>query len=231
MQQLKPTYDKNCGCRVCRKSFTTKKTRSRFVKVFNYDSDFCPIYSDESMNPLLYYINTCPHCGYSESEDFSPYFPPGALDMINSKVVDAWIPQDYCQDRTIPVAINAYKLAIYCGTLKREKHIIMAGLYIRLAWLFRSIKNDNQEQRFLKLALKEYSESYMSDDFKGSSISETRIFYLIGELSRRTHQSEQAVKYFSKVIELQSRSTEPKLIEMARERWHEMRQEQKTAGN
>lgn len=105
----------------------------------------------------------------------------------------------------------------------------MAGLYIRLAWLCRSIKNDNQEQRFLKLALKEYSESYMSDDFKGSSISETRIFYLIGELSRRTYQSEQAVKYFSKVIELQSRSTEPKLIEMARERWYEMRYEQKAA--
>lgn len=101
------------------KEFHHKKLRSRFVKASNYDSDFCPNYSGESMNPLLYYINTCPHCGYSESEDFSPYFPPGALDMINSKVADAWIPQDYCQDRTITAAINTYKLAIYCGTLKR----------------------------------------------------------------------------------------------------------------
>ncbi|MEK3856937.1 DUF2225 domain-containing protein [Cytobacillus sp. FSL H8-0458] len=231
MQQLKPTYDKKCVCRVCKQSFTTKKLRSRFVKAADYDSDFCPNYSDESMNPLFYHINTCPHCGYSESEDFSPYFPPGALDMIHSKVASAWIPQDYCQDRSIIGAVNTYKLAIYCGTLKREKHIIMAGLHVRLAWLYRGMKNDDQEQRFLKFSLKEYVESYMSDDFKGSSISETRIFYLIGELSRRTHQSEQAVKYFSKVIELQSRSTEPKLIEMARERWYEMRQEQKTAAN
>ncbi|URM33654.1 DUF2225 domain-containing protein [Cytobacillus firmus] len=230
MQQLNPTYDKKYECRVCKQSFTTKKLRSRFVKAADYDSDFCPNYSDESMNPLLYHIQTCPHCGYSESEDFSPYFPPGALDLIHSKVVNAWIPQDYCQDRSIIVAVNTYKLALYCGTLKREKHITLAGLHVRLAWLFRSIKNADQEQRFLKLALKEYLESYISDDFKGSTISETRIFYLIGELSRRTQQSEQAVKYFSKVIELQSRSTEPKLIEMARERWYEMR-EQKTAAN
>ncbi|KAF0821886.1 DUF2225 domain-containing protein [Cytobacillus firmus] len=231
MQQLKPTYDKKCECRVCKQSFTTKKLRSRFVKAADYDSDFCPNYSDESMNPLFYHINTCPHCGYSESEDFSPNFPPGALDMIQSKVASAWIPQDYCQDRSIIDAVNTYKLAIYCGTLKREKHIVMAGLHVRLAWLYRNMKNDIQEQRFLKLSLKEYLDSYMSDDFKGSSISETRIFYLIGELSRRTHQSEQAVKYFSKVIELQNRSTEPKLIEMARERWYEMRQEHKTAAN
>ncbi|MBG9452409.1 hypothetical protein ABE67_24440 [Cytobacillus firmus] len=231
MQQLKPTYDKKCECRVCRQSFTTKKLRSRFVKAADYDSDFCPNYSDESMNPLLYHIHTCPHCGYSESEDFSPYFPPGALDLIHSKVASAWIPQDYGQERSIIVAVNTYKLALYCGTLKREKHIIMAGLQVRLAWLYRNMKNDIQEQRFLKLSLKEYLESYMSDDFKGSSMSETRIFYLIGELSRRTHQAEQAVKYFSKVIELQNRSTEPKLIEMARERWYEMRQDQKTAAN
>nr|WP_315900315.1 DUF2225 domain-containing protein [Cytobacillus firmus] len=60
MQQLKPTYDKKCECRVCRQSFTTKKLRSRFVKAADYDSDFCPNYSDESMNPLLYHIHTCP---------------------------------------------------------------------------------------------------------------------------------------------------------------------------
>lgn len=80
MQQLKPTYDNNCKCSVCKQSFTTKKLRSRFVKAADFDSDFCPIYADASMNPLLYHINTCLHCGYSESEDFSPYFPPESLE-------------------------------------------------------------------------------------------------------------------------------------------------------
>ncbi|MCM3094076.1 MULTISPECIES: DUF2225 domain-containing protein [unclassified Cytobacillus] len=74
MQQLKPTYDNNCKCSVCKQSFTTKKLRSRFVKAADFDSDFCPIYADASMNPLLY------HFGYSESEDFSPYFPPESLE-------------------------------------------------------------------------------------------------------------------------------------------------------
>ncbi|GLB59687.1 DUF2225 domain-containing protein [Cytobacillus sp. NCCP-133] len=230
MQTIEPAYNKKCACRFCKKSFTTKKIRSRFVKVSSFDSDFCPNYI-EGLNPLHYYIHTCPNCGYSESDDFSPYFPQGALELIKSKVADAWMPHDYSQERSIQDAISTYKLAIYSGTLKNEKHITLAGLYLRLAWLYRSIKNTVQEQRFMKLAIKEYMDSYMGDDFKGSQVSETRIFYLIGELSRRTHQIDQAVKYFSKVIEKQTHTTEPKLIEMARERWYEIREEQKTASN
>ncbi|KAF0817247.1 hypothetical protein KIS4809_3942 [Bacillus sp. ZZV12-4809] len=53
MQQLKPTYDNNCKCSVCKQSFTTKKLRSRFVKAADFDSDFCPNYADASMNPLF----------------------------------------------------------------------------------------------------------------------------------------------------------------------------------
>ncbi|MBT2687572.1 DUF2225 domain-containing protein [Bacillus sp. ISL-47] len=229
MQQLEPTYDKKLECKVCKKSFTTKKLRSRFVKVSSYDTDFCPSYSAEGMNPLYYHIHTCPHCGFSESEDFSPYFPPGALELIKLKVADVWKPHDYSRERSITDAISTYKLAVYCGTLKKEKHLILAGLYMRLAWMYRSLKNTEQEQRFMKLAIKEYLESYMADDFRGSPVSETRLFYLVGELSKRTQQIEQAIKYFSKVIE--KRSQEPKLIEMAREQWYEMRAEQKSAVN
>lgn len=231
MQQLEPTYDKNCECKVCKKGFNTKKLRSKFVKVSNYDTDFCPNYSAEAMNPLYYHIHTCPQCGFSESEDFSPYFQPGVLEIIKSKVANSWKPRDYSRERSINDAISTYKLAILCGTLKKEKHLTLAGLYIRLSWLYRLLENEEQEQRFMKLAIKEYMESYMADDFKGSSVSETRLFYLIGELSRRTYQTEQAVKYLSKVIETQSRSTEPKLNEMAREQWYEIRKEQKTAAN
>jgi len=82
---------------------------------------------------------------------------------------------------------------------------------------------NEQENRFLKLAIHEYSESFSTEDYKGSKVSEVRILYLLGELSRRVGNVDQAVKYLSMVIEKQRNTTESKLIEMAKNCWQEIR--------
>ncbi|MDP4085650.1 MAG: DUF2225 domain-containing protein [Bacillota bacterium] len=225
MATLEPTFDKKFICLMCKKAFTSKKVRSRFVKVTHYDSDFFPIYESDESNPLFYHIQVCPSCGFSFSEEFSKFFPPGSLESIQTEVMNRWVPKDFCSNRTPNQAIQAYKLAVYCGLLKKEKHIILAGLYIRIAWLYRKCENTEQEQRFMKLALKEYEESYLADDFRGTQVSEIKLFYLIGELSRRLNDRQNAVKYFSKVIEKQRQSIEPRIIEMAKERWSEIRED------
>lgn len=227
MSQIEPTFDRKYECILCKQPFTTKKLRSRFIKVTSFDTDYCPTYSSEETNPILYHINVCPHCGYSSSNDFTPYFPPGAIEEIKSKVCEHWVPHDFGEKRTVNEAIKTLKLAAYCGTLKKEKHIAIAGIYARLAWLYRDLQNEEQEQRFMKLAAKSYLDSYMADDFRGTQVSEGKILYLIGEFSRRTGQFEQAVKFFSKVIEQQSRSGETGIVDMARERWYEIREIQK----
>lgn len=229
MTQIEPIFDKKCECRMCKKTFTTKKLRSRFIKVTNYDTDFCPIYASDEINPILYHVNVCPHCGFSSTDDFTPYFPPGAADEIQLKVCSQWVPHDFGQKRKVTDAIKTFKLAIYCSLLKKEKYIVVAGTYMRLAWLYRLLENTDQEKRFMKLAMDAYLHSYMEDDFEGTQVSEVRILYLIGELARRTHQTEQAVKYFSKVIEQQNRTVESGIIDMAKERWYDIREEQKSA--
>lgn len=227
MNQIEPIFDKKYECKICKHAFTTKKLRSRFIKVTGYDTDFCPKYSSNELNPILYNVNVCPHCGYSSTDDFAPYFPPEAIEDIHSKVCEQWVPRDFGQKREISEAIKTYKLAAFCGTLKKEKNITLAGIYVRLAWLYRILENDDQEQRFIKLAADIYLQSYMTDDFRGTQVSETRLLYLIGELSRRSHQIEQAVKFFSKVIEQQNRTVEVGIVDMARERWHDIREAQK----
>ncbi|WP_412760389.1 DUF2225 domain-containing protein [Peribacillus butanolivorans] len=44
-----------------KKTSTTKRVRSRFVKVAKYDTDFCPIYADSTINALFYNIFVCPY--------------------------------------------------------------------------------------------------------------------------------------------------------------------------
>lgn len=227
MTELLPLYDKKYECLMCKKAFTSKKVRTRFVKVTHYDTDFCPTYSSKEANPLLYYVKVCPHCGFSFSDDFQPYFAPGTKEIIQEKVCNQWVPQDFGDERTVSTALQTYKLAAYCGTLKKEKHINISGLYMRLAWLYRGLENKGQEKRFMNLALQEYMDSYLADDYRGTQVTEVRMLYLIGELSRKTDKIEQAIKYFSKVIEKQKSTTEATTVELAKERWYEIRETQK----
>ncbi len=223
MAQLEPLYDKDYTCHLCGHTFSSKKVRSRFVKIISFDTDFAPSYASTSENPNVYFVHVCPKCGFSFTDEFSSYFPPGTKEDLDKKVSSQWIPHEFSGERSIEDAVKTYKLGSYCSVLKKEKHIVTAGLYIRTAWLYRSQKNMEQESRFLKLALHEYIESYSTGDYKGTQVSEDRLMYLIGELSRRTGNSQDAVRFFSKVIERQKQSFEPNITQMAKDRWQEMR--------
>lgn len=228
MTELQPLYDKKCECMMCKTKFTTKKLRSRFVVVKSYDTDFAPTYENIENDPNLYFVAVCPKCGFSFTDDFAPYFPPGSKEIIDSKIAQQWLPRSFGEVRTNQVAAKTIKLAAYCGTLKKEKHVSIAGLFMRLAWIYRALLDHEQEQRFMKLAVDEYMEAYISDDYRGTQMTELRLLYMIAELSRRTGQVDQSVKYFSKVIEKQGSFNEAKIVEMARDRWQEIREEQKT---
>lgn len=224
MGEVEPLFDREMKCLLCEQSSKTKKIRSRYIKVAEYDTDFCPKYAENSINGLFYNIFVCPHCGYASSNDFSKYFAPGTKEALFEKVTSKWKTQSYGGKRSIDEAIITYKLASYCGMLKKEKHITLAGIYLRIAWLYRLKEDAAQEVRFLKLARQEYAESYSKGDFQGTQVSEIRILYLCGELSRRSGQIEDAIKYFSKVIEKQKTAIETSIIQMARDRWAEIKE-------
>ncbi|PLS18099.1 DUF2225 domain-containing protein [Bacillus sp. M6-12] len=227
MDAIEPLFDRNIECLFCKGKYTSKKIRSRFIKVTSYDTDFYPHYASDDHNALLYNIYVCPHCGFSASDDFAKYFPPTTKEIIADKVQKNWVSHDFGGIRTIHEAVKTYKLASYCAVLKKEKHITIAGLYLRVAWLNRKLENTVQEIRFMKLACNEYLQSYSTDDFKGTQVTEVRLLYLIGELYRRCGEIDKSVRYFSMVIEKKNSSIETKIIDMARERWQEIREEKK----
>ncbi len=136
---------------------------------------------------------------------------------------DKWKKQDFGRERTVEDAIRTMKLGVLSALLKKEKNIVIAGLCLRLAWMFRLLEETEQERRFLEKALVEYQASYLQSDYLGTKMSEMRILYLIGELSRRMGDETEAVRYFSRVIQHEKKSMEPKLVEMAREQWYEIR--------
>lgn len=223
--EVTPFYDKKIGCLNCKESFTTTRVRTRFARVASTDSDFKPNYVDSGVNPLFYNIAVCPSCGFSFTDDFAPYFAPGTKEQIASVITAGWKPHSLGGERTIDDAIAAYKLGYLSAMVKKEKPLTTAGITVRTAWLYRILNNDEEEQRFLTLARNLYEEAYFAADHVGTQMSESRVLYMVAELSWRVGDREKAVQYFSKIIETQRTSTEPQLIEMAKERWQEIRAE------
>lgn len=222
---ISPYYEKDVECLNCKKKFPTLKVRSKSIKVDHTESDFHPIYADNQVNALYYNVFVCQHCGFSFTEDFNKYFAPGVKEQITIQISNNWIPHNFKSERTVFDAIQAYKLALLCATIKKEKFVIISGLTLRLAWLYRSINNTGQEQRFLKMARDFYMESFSTEDFSGTQMSSIRIMYMIAELSRRINDYQNATRFFSRVIESQRVGGEAKLIEMAKEQWELIREE------
>jgi uncharacterized protein len=229
MAEVTPFYDRNLTCYSCQEEFKTTKIRSRFIKYHQLDSDFCPDYQSVELNPLLYNVNVCPHCGFAFTDSFSKHIVPVIRNEIKEHITNHWSKQDLGDNRTIDEGIKTYKLAILSANIKREKSIVKAGLYLRTAWLYRSISNTEQEYRFMNLAVEAYCSSYSNEDFIDTQMSNARLLYLIAELYYRLGNYSQASIYFSKVLRLQKHTKEPRIIEMARNRWEDLREDYKNA--
>jgi len=227
--ELSPFYEKKVECLCCNKTFPTTKIRSKLVKVESTDTDFCPTYSESSVPALFYNVFVCEHCGFSFTEDFTKYFAPGIKDKLTKQITTKWVPRSYHQERSLSQALEAYKLAFVCGSIKKEKFVTLAGLALRIAWLYRKLQNMSQEQRFLKIARDEYIESYSTEDYASTPMSTTRVVYMIAELSRRIGDLDLATRYYSKIIENQRIGGEATLIDMAKEQWQLVREAREKA--
>lgn len=74
-----------------------------------------------------------------------------------------------------------------------------------------------------------YMDSYSTEDYSSTQMSDIRIMYMIAELSRRIGDLENATRFFSKVIEKQSIGGEAKIVDMAKEQWAIIREEKEHA--
>lgn len=226
-EELKPLYDKKVKCPACAFTIITKKIRSRFIRVEKTESDFLMHYQDKDLNPIFYEVNVCSKCGYAFADTFSNTLSASTLEKIKNQISANWKERNFSDERSIDLAVEAYKLAIISGALKQEKNVVLAGICLRLAWLYRLLNDIEQEERFMNIAHEKYKASYIEADYIGTQMTEMRLLYLTGELSRRLGLRDESVQYFSKVINHKSRSIETKLVEMAREQWYLIREEDK----
>ena len=104
----------------------------------------------------------------------------------------------------------------------------VASLTLRLAWLYREKQMVAEEQEMLQKAIDAYKAAFMKEKMPIGNLSEVTLTYLIGELLRRVGNFEEALSYLGRVVSNPQAKNEKRILDLAREAWHEARDGKKS---
>ncbi|MEK4495887.1 MULTISPECIES: DUF2225 domain-containing protein [Ureibacillus] len=209
-------YESKMVCNYCKKEYTTYKVRPGRYKVIAQDTDFMPIY--EGINPLLYEVAVCPHCGYAYHKSMARTYGPFMLLIGEIYINQLQKIMNLCKERSIDEAIASYKLAYLVARASMEETIILANFALKIAWLYRLKQDKELEMRYLRSARELFNKSHANN-----KEGEERMQYLIAEISLRLGDIEEAKRGFSRLIT--SREVSNKYRNYARKRWEDYKYE------
>lgn len=207
-------YDREATCLCCGKTFKTKKVRKSKLILKKRDPDFCMHYEGET--PYYYDISVCPHCSYAFSDSFSP-IRKEYIDILEKEYLQKIGKVELCGERNHQDALRSYKLALLCGNFVNEPRIVLAGILLRIAWLYRFQGDTEEEKKYTVKALEQYTFVYEHEDANKAGLGEHRLWYLLGELNGAIGNMEEVRKWFNMIISDQT--VEAALKKMTRERW------------
>jgi uncharacterized protein (DUF2225 family) len=180
------------------------------------DSDFCVHYA--GLNPNLYAVWACP-CGYAATETTFD-LPSYQRETIKQALAGRELPPGVNEDRTPEVAIVLFEQAIYLAGVRKLSLSNVAGLHLKLSWIYRELGDQEREREQLILARDKYLQAYGTERLGGEGkMSETSVAYLIGELHRRTGEFKEAINWLSRLASDPRTQREPNVLNLARDGW------------
>lgn len=191
-------YDQEVQCPVCGSKFKVRSVKSSSYRVLKKDSDFFIRYG--TANPYFYDVWLCNICGYATMKSDFNKIRGFQIEKIQKNISMKWTGRTYPEVYTIDNAIERYKLSLYNSVVMEAKTSRKAMNCLKLAWMYRLLEDDKNEQLFLAQALSGFSEAYSSEDFPIYGMDRFTTEYLIGELNRLVGNYEEANRWYGKVI-------------------------------
>ncbi|EYE89039.1 hypothetical protein Q428_04330 [Fervidicella metallireducens AeB] len=206
-------YDKTFQCPVCGNNFKEKSVKIGKSRLISKDTDLMPIY--EGINPMFYDVIICNKCGYSAISKEFDKIKSHQIDSIKLHITTKFKPKTYPDLYDVDIAIERYKLALLNSIIKNGKYSERAYICLKISWLYRLKDDKTNENKFIEQALYGFKEAFERESFPIYGMDSFTLMYLMGELSRRLGNNEEALRWFGKVII--SRHVNPKLKELARD--------------
>ncbi|MDO5518544.1 MAG: DUF2225 domain-containing protein, partial [Clostridium sp.] len=98
------------------------------------------------------------------------------------------------------LAIERYKIALLNAMLTDAPDSTKAMLSLKIAWMFRLLKDNTQENVFMRQALEGFTDAYTKEVFPIYGLERDSLMYLLGELNRRQENYDDALLWYSKTI-------------------------------
>lgn len=135
-------------CPVCGGKTPVIKVKSRLMAE-RIDNDYCCHYKD--FNPYLYHIWVCDKCGYAADEKnfFWPLCQIAKKEALVKFLHKHKVHFEFHDVRSIPDGLASLQLAIYCAEAMGAPIARRAGMELRMAWIYRIIKDkENEKEAF-----------------------------------------------------------------------------------
>jgi uncharacterized protein len=218
-------YDSTVACPVCQNSFQARSVKSSAYRRQKSDSDLFIRYS--LINPYFYEVYLCNVCGYAAMKTDFEKIRDYQIELIQKKISPRWQGRRYPDVYDSEIAIERYKLALLNSVVMEAKTSRKALTCLRLAWMYRLVEDDKNEQMFLSQALEGFNDAFMNEDFPICGMDKYTMMYLIGELNRRTGKLDDANQWFSKL--LTTPSVPQKIKDLTRDQRDLIKEEQSKA--
>lgn len=115
-------------------------------------------------------------------------------------------------------------MALLTGMVLDYSKLELGNICLSIGWLYRLKEEKNEEQRFLRLARDRFIEAYNTESLTDGNMDDSKLSYLVGELSRRINDKEEALKWFNTCLQLASTKMNPAINELAREQWRKVKE-------
>ncbi|HWP97838.1 MAG TPA: DUF2225 domain-containing protein [Syntrophomonadaceae bacterium] len=220
-------YDKQIDCPLCDQKTALRVVKRSTLRLAGRDSDSMPTY--KFINPLFYDVWQCNHCGYAALEGyFTREIAPDDKKVLLQEVAARWIERTFPGIYESGMALNRYKIALYCTNLRRSDQTEITLLYLKMAWIYRTKHDQGMEARCLALALEGFKSLYEVGHFPVAGMDESALIYMIADLCNRTADNQQSLRWLEMV--LTNQSIKPALKEKARDLKYRISEENKQVG-
>ncbi len=191
-------YDKSYICPVCNREFKSKAIRSGKNRLLNVDLDLKANY--DTVNPLIYECVVCENCGYAGlSKNFNS-ITNNQIRWVKEQICTKYKEHHYPPIMTEKDAVLRYKLALLTSYVKKAKDGEKAYICLKLAWLYRDMKETALEELFLQHALTGFENAYNNERFPIFELGELTTAYIIADIHRRMKNYDKAMQWVGFVV-------------------------------
>jgi uncharacterized protein (DUF2225 family) len=190
-------FEKNFDCRVCGKPFKAHTVKSK-VKLEGIDEDLMPTYSP--IDPILYDVLICPHCGYSALRSTFSSINERQSEYILETITPKFKHKPHPAIMDLDTAIADYKLALINCLVKKGKSNEKGFICMKISWLYKKKGDAENELLFVKQAYESFTEAFSRESFPFCGLDENTVSYIMARFSMKLGLYDDAMRLISRLI-------------------------------